>query len=90
MERATVGTWRKWVNKCIIEQNKTCFTYLACAGQKDVLNYYLSMLLEVIRMDEFMKEAGILTLFHTLFKKQASNYFMLTIFAENQDKIKDK
>ncbi|XP_032685885.1 thyrotropin-releasing hormone-degrading ectoenzyme-like isoform X2 [Odontomachus brunneus] len=90
METASLGTWRKWMNKCIIKQNETCFTYLACAGKEDVLNYYLLMLLGIKKMDEFMKEAGILTLFHTLFKKQASNYCMLTNFVKNQNKINNK
>lgn len=89
MERASADTWQKWMEKCIREQDKTCLTYLACARDINVLQNYFKMLLGAIQMNEFMKEAGTLTLFRTLLRKQANHKYVVKIIVRNMDIIKD-
>ncbi|XP_032685913.1 aminopeptidase N-like [Odontomachus brunneus] len=90
MEKLSMHFWQKWMAKCIRERNKTCLTYLSCVHNEIILENYLKMLLGEMEVDEFIKETGSLTLFHTLFKRHANNDIMLAIFINNLDNINDK
>lgn len=89
MEMADKKTWQAWMIKCITSKDITCLTYLACARNEAVLDYYLEIVLDTEYVDIFIKEKG-LDLFCNLFKQQASNEYVLKSFINNQHRINDK
>ncbi|XP_032685888.1 thyrotropin-releasing hormone-degrading ectoenzyme-like [Odontomachus brunneus] len=93
MNLANISLWQKWMDRCIKERNSTCLTYLSCVDTKDVISYYLDYLTETLmygnfsKIYKFINKTEKLTLFHTLFRKQAKHNDILSMFVNRQDKI---